>query len=307
MKRTRRSRFDDHLSNYWNALVRNAPAGELAHLARLVDPADIAAIEGAHAAHERYEPDPLFARRLEQTLTDAAMSSVVDIAGTPPHAHGILPAWNGSTDPAPVSHRRSTPPRTHARWTSIPAVHISLAILLVLVSVAGTWWVANLQDDPQPMIAPAGLEDPDDPAGAADYSDHPLVGAWNVPVGGPAPDHLPCWCISTFTADGIAMAMDPRPDWRASDLTTETVALGVWQPTGDRTAVSVVRFPATDGGYIERTFTWEVSEDGTTATSTGTQRRYKPDGMFATLPNLAEIEMMRITLPDDTPTATPSD
>lgn len=302
------SRSEDHLSNYWNALVRDAPAEEISRLAHLVDPADIAAIDQAHSTHERYEPDPLFARRLEQTLMDSAMPSVVDIAGTTPHRNVILPSRNGSIDSPPVSHRRSPAPRTRAGWTSIPTAHIAVAILLVLVSVAGTWWVANLQDDPQPMIAPAGLQDPDDPIGAAGYSDHPIVGAWEYPVGGPALEHgFPCWCVSVFTADGLVMGMDPRPDLRAADLSSHTVAFGIWQPTGARTAVSIVQFPADDGGYIERTTILTVSEDGTSMTSEISQRRISPEGRFAVLPNVPSFDMVRMTMPDDAPLATPSD
>src|SRR5687767_6096272 len=96
----RPSRSDDHLSNYWNALVRNAPAEELARLARLVEPSEIVAIERAHAAHHRHQAAPVFARRLEQTIMDTAMSPIED---TTPQTHVSLPALDGSSDTGPVS------------------------------------------------------------------------------------------------------------------------------------------------------------------------------------------------------------
>jgi hypothetical protein len=297
------SRSDDHLSNYWNALVHNAPAEELARLARLVEPSEIATIDQAHAGHQRYEPDPVFARRLEQTLMDTATTSS-PIVDTIPQPHDTLHAREGS---GPVSHRRAMAPPLRARRMPLPVpmAYIALAILLVLASAGGTWWVANLQNDPQPMIAPSGLQDPDDIAGAADYSDHPLVGAWEYPVGVPEPDHgWPCWCISVFTAEGLAMGMDPRPDQRRS-LSPHTVAFGIWQPTGERTAVSIVLLPADDGGYTERTITWIVSEDGNTVTSVGTQRQFNPEGLYATLPNLPPIDMVRMTMPDELPDPPP--
>lgn len=304
----RPSRSDTDLSNYWNALVRNAPAEELATLARLVEPSEIAAIEKVHAAHERHEPDPVFARRLEQTIMDTATTSS-PITGTIAQPYVTRHSPDGSGDPGPISHRRAVaPPHRASRMPlPVPLAYIAVAILLVLASAGGTWWVASLRNDPQPMIAPAGLQDPEDTSGAADYSDHPLVGTWVYPVGLPEPDHgWPCWCISVFTADGMATAMDPRPDWRRS-LSSQTVAFGIWQPTGERTAVSIVLLPADDGGYIERTFTWTVSEDGDTVTSEGTQRAINPEGFFATLPLLPSTDMVRMTMPDAEETATPAD
>jgi outer membrane protein assembly factor BamB len=148
----RPSRSDNHLSNYWNALVRNAPAEELARLARLVEPSDIAAIERTHAAHERHQPDPVFARRLEQTLMDMATSP---IEGTIPQIHVSPPFRNGSRDPGPVPRRRSAAP-PHARWTLRPAFAIALVILLVLASVGGVWWTLtnNRDDEPHRLLAP---------------------------------------------------------------------------------------------------------------------------------------------------------
>ncbi len=99
---SRPSRSDNHLSNYWNALVHNAPAEELARLARLVEPSEIAAIEQVQAAHQRYEPDPVFARRLEQTLMDTATTATISpIAGTIPQPRVSPPSRNGSRIPFP--------------------------------------------------------------------------------------------------------------------------------------------------------------------------------------------------------------
>lgn len=298
----RPSRSDDHLSNYWNALVRNAPPEELARLARLVEPSDIAAIERARANHTRHHPDPVFARRLEQTLMDTAMSPTGDLAGTIPQPRVSPRSPNGPRDPGPISHRRAAAPPSRPGWTLRPALIIGLAILLVLASAASTWWASNLQDEPQPMMAPAAMQDPEDTAGAAQgYSDHPMVGTWESANG------IPCWCISSFAADGLSMSIDPNPESSTSGISSQSVSFGIWQPTGDRTAESVVRFPADDGGYIERTITWEVSEDGNSVMGSGTQRRISPDGKFATMPGSPPIEMVRMTMPGQGPEATPED
>lgn len=66
-----RSTPQQHLSAYWNALNRNAPAGELARLAALVAPTDRAAIDQARALHQRRRPDPAFVAHLETTLMQA--------------------------------------------------------------------------------------------------------------------------------------------------------------------------------------------------------------------------------------------
>jgi glucose dehydrogenase len=149
----RPSRSDNHLSNYWNALVRNAPAEELARLARLVEPSEIAAIEQAHAAHERYEPDPAFARRLEQTIMDTA-TTMSPLAGTVPHPHVSPPSWNGSRDPGPVSRRRSAARPLRTGWPLKPAVAVGLVLLLVLASAGGIWWITNRDDEPVRLVAP---------------------------------------------------------------------------------------------------------------------------------------------------------
>ena len=88
----RPSRSDNHLSDYWNALVRNAPAEELARLAAQVEPSELAAIERTREAHRRYDPDPAFARRLEQILMDTSISPV---AGTIPQTRVSPPTTNG--------------------------------------------------------------------------------------------------------------------------------------------------------------------------------------------------------------------
>jgi len=152
MMRSRPSRSDDHLSNYWNALVRNAPAEELARLAQLVEPSEIAAIERAHAAHLRHEPDPVFARRLEQTLMDTAMSP---LAGTIPQPRVSPPSRNGPRDPGLVSRRRTPAPSARTGWPLRPALYLGLAMLLILASVGGIWLTTDREDQPHRLLAPA--------------------------------------------------------------------------------------------------------------------------------------------------------
>ena len=152
---SRPSRSDNHLSNYWNALVHNAPAEELARLARLVEPSEIAAIERVQAAHQRYEPDPVFARRLEQTLMDTATTATISpIAGTIPQPRVSPPSRNGSRDSVPVSRRRSITPPSRTAWPLRPAFQIALVILLVLASVGGIWMMNTGQDEPHRLLAP---------------------------------------------------------------------------------------------------------------------------------------------------------
>jgi outer membrane protein assembly factor BamB len=147
----RPSRSDDKLSNYWNALVRNAPAEELARLARLVEPSEIAAIERAHAAHERHEPDPAFARRLERTLMNTA---VLPITGTIPQPVVSPPSRNGPRDFGPAPRRRTQAPPSRAGWPLRPAVAIGLVILLIIASAAGIWFAGTRHDEPHRMMAP---------------------------------------------------------------------------------------------------------------------------------------------------------
>ena len=146
------SRSDDHLSSYWNALVRNAPAEELARLARLVEPSEIAAIERAHAAHQRYEPDPDFARRLEQTLMNTVMSS--PLAGTVPQPMTSPPSRNGSRAPDPIPRRRARARPSRSGWSLLPAVAVGLVILLVLAALGGVWFTSSRQGEPHRMMAP---------------------------------------------------------------------------------------------------------------------------------------------------------
>jgi outer membrane protein assembly factor BamB len=149
----RPSRPDNHLSNYWNALARNAPAEELARLAGLVEPSEIAAIEQAYAAHQRHQPDPVFARRLEQTLMNIA-TTISPVADTIPQQHISPPSRNGFRDPGPISRRRSTVTRPPFGLARRPAVAIALAILLVLTSLAGIWMMNTGQDEPHRLMAP---------------------------------------------------------------------------------------------------------------------------------------------------------
>lgn len=147
----RPSRSDLHLSNYWNALARKAPAEELARLAQLVEPSEIAAIEQARAAHQRYEPDPFFARRLEQKLMNTAISP---LAGTIPQPPISPPSRNGTRDSGSVSYRGAGVPRSRPGWLHTPALGIALAVLLVLTSIGGVWWTTTRPDGRHSIMAP---------------------------------------------------------------------------------------------------------------------------------------------------------
>jgi hypothetical protein len=64
-------RAQDRLNDYWNALVRRAPADELARLRAQIDPELTATIDSAIALHRRRRPDSAFGDRLEGELMNA--------------------------------------------------------------------------------------------------------------------------------------------------------------------------------------------------------------------------------------------
>jgi outer membrane protein assembly factor BamB len=159
----RPSRADNSLSTYWNALVRNAPAEELARLAAQVEPSALAAIHRAYDAHRAYQPDPAFAHRLEQILMDTSISP---IAGTIPQPRVSPPFTNGRRDtgrtrPAPLA------PASHRSRRFAPALSIGLVILVVLASLGGIWLFNERRDDPRvlapPVATPSAEASPDVP------------------------------------------------------------------------------------------------------------------------------------------------
>jgi hypothetical protein len=83
-----------------------------------------------------------------------------------------------------------------------------------------------------------------------------------------------------FTSDGLVISVVPRAMDAGPPLsrTASQVSFGAWVPTGDRTANELHRFRATDGSYIERRVSWEVSADDRTLAGTADIRGVRPDG-----------------------------
>lgn len=155
MRRLRSTPTPDHLSNYWNALNRNAPAAEIARLAALVDPAAVAAIDRVRALHQRRRPDPAFAARLEKTLMDTFATPSATVIPLPPVRQ---PSPDGRFAPVPTgrSQRRlPTLPRLKVGKLLVPALEIAMIVLLFLASAVGIWLAGNHDDDRVRLAAPA--------------------------------------------------------------------------------------------------------------------------------------------------------
>jgi hypothetical protein len=99
--------------------------------------------------------------------------------------------------------------------------------------------------------------------GAGDLASHPLVGLWQLPIIGPDAPVSP-WAFQVYHADGTMSS------WNAG-LTAGV--LGLWRPTGERTAdvLWVTQDVADDGAALTITFrhTFEVDETGDRWTATG--------------------------------------
>jgi ABC-type transport system substrate-binding protein len=90
----------------------------------------------------------------------------------------------------------------------------------------------------------------------ADYSDHPLVGPWDLDTDTLDPENPPSWAV--FSADGTYVQVD-----------VDGAAMGAWEPTGDTTAN--LTLPFVDGGDKETIRgNVEVTPDGQTLTITAT-------------------------------------
>ena len=79
----RPSRSDIDLSNYWNALNRNAPAEEISRLAQPVEQSELAAIHRARELHSWQLPDQTFAHRLERTIMNATLQPTAPVIPFP--------------------------------------------------------------------------------------------------------------------------------------------------------------------------------------------------------------------------------
>lgn len=238
---SRPSRSDQHLSNYWNALVRNAPAEELARLARLVEPSEIAAIERARAAHTRYEPDPFFARRLEQALMNTAISPLADTISQP---HVSPPSRNGIRDPGSVSHRGASIPRSRRGWAHSPAFGIALTILLILSSVTGVWWINTRPDERYVIMAPIETPGSESSLGWTHFKgDAARTGETNFgPVSQPVElwryqANGPCYPPPVVAADTVYAACDDGNLYAFDTATGNLRWTFTAEPFGDGTTV----------------------------------------------------------------------
>ena len=288
----RPSRSDHHLSNYWNALVRDAPAEELARLARLVEPSEIAAIEQAHAAHQRYEPDPFFARRLEQTLMNTA---ITPLAGTLSHPPNYPPTRNGATDRGAVSHRESNVLRPRVGWARRPAFAVAMILLLVLSTIGGIWLATGRPDDRHVITAPLATPATDStPAGWTHFKGNAArtgetnfgpvsqpVELWSFQAGGP--------CIPSPAVIGdIVLAACDDGMLHALDTDTGTVR---WQFTAE---------PFVNGPSVGGDLAFVVGGSGTLYAvdiATGAER-WRVDAGLSTFSPVAAGDMVIATTVD---------
>jgi len=110
------------------------------------------------------------------------------------------------------------------------------------------------------------------PSSTADMANHPVVGGWRMTVdlggGRTSPD------LQIFHADGTYIELLP----------SGAVLAGVWQPTGERTAMLTLYenyFMDDRLVQIEGRFTVEVDESGNTITEAGTVVGLFEDGSVA--------------------------
>jgi hypothetical protein len=106
-------------------------------------------------------------------------------------------------------------------------------------------------------------------AQTADMATHPVVGLWQFDAGTPAPveNPDPNWAYEIFHADGTHIT------WVGLEVGS---ALGIWRPTGERTAETLGIFrdtdPSMEQGPGTATFqrSVEVDATGNTMSSSGT-------------------------------------
>jgi tripartite motif-containing protein 71 len=129
----RPSRSDINLSNFWNALNRNAPAEELSRLAQLVEPSELAAIHRARELHAWQLPDLAFANRLERTIMNATVRPTAQVIPLP-RAH-VRPR------PRPRYSLPQLKPWLGSR--RVQAISFALTAVLVLATLAGIWFATE--------------------------------------------------------------------------------------------------------------------------------------------------------------------
>ncbi|MGB3327834.1 MAG: PQQ-binding-like beta-propeller repeat protein [Thermomicrobiales bacterium] len=149
-----------HLSDYWNALDRGAPAEELDRLAALVAPSDLDTIHRARAMHQPHRPDPRFALRLEHMLMNAAAHPASQAIPLP-----RLPKGRSHVPVRPAVPLPALSPRTLAHAGSI-ALRIALILLLIALTATGIWLASrdnHHQIATPPVATPTVQVSPDVP------------------------------------------------------------------------------------------------------------------------------------------------
>jgi outer membrane protein assembly factor BamB len=140
----RPSRSDVNLSNFWNALNRNAPAEELARLAQLVEPSELAAIHRARELHSWQLPDLNFAHRLERTIMNATLHPTAQVIPLPRiHVH---------PQPRPRDPLPQLKPWLGRRRVAV--ISFALTAVLLLATLAGIWF-ATERNGENNLLGPA--------------------------------------------------------------------------------------------------------------------------------------------------------
>ena len=103
-------------------------------------------------------------------------------------------------------------------------------------------------------------------AAETDYSGHPLVGSWHLLIDIGDGD-TSCPSQAAFTANGHYIEVDCE----------DRVAIGVWEPSGDRTANMTVTYGDPAGALLVRAAI-EVAEDGQSFTAPFTFEFLDPAG-----------------------------
>jgi tripartite motif-containing protein 71 len=137
-------RAQDRLNDYWNALVRRAPADELARLRAQIDPELTATIDSAIALHRRRRPDSAFGDRLEGELMNAFAVSGGGTAAIPrirpQSANGTHEQWT------PAKWIPSLGEQRGARRLGL--AQLGLVALLLLTLIGGYFVYSSQSDNP---------------------------------------------------------------------------------------------------------------------------------------------------------------
>lgn len=143
------------------------------------------------------------------------------------------------------------------------------------------------------VAAPAALAQD---AGTTPPAGHPLVGAWLVDTNADDANDPPAWLI--LSADGALLQVQDGE-----------VAIGAWEPTGDRTGALTFSGQSTDpdGADVSGTVraTLEASEDQQSWTAQATSEFIGPDGAASGQLGPITATGTRIAVEPMSPTASP--